>query len=134
MKIVAGSYGDGRAHLVLHRVGMQSEAKIKDAIYNDKSVFLVTEDDVLRMSRKKIDPNKLEVYRYDNATVVLYNGEKFVSRPEKGEKFDPEKGLLVCLMKIAGLNTTNFLEVLENVKDCRNTVKCNKVKRNANKK
>lgn len=50
----------------------------------------------------------------DNTTILIDNfGDKYIAKPEKGEKFDEEKGLLVCLAKFNGISTTQILSLLD---------------------
>lgn len=50
----------------------------------------------------------------NNHTIIVDNfGNRYISRPEKGEKFDEEKGLLVALAKYDGHSTTEILELLK---------------------
>lgn len=47
-------------------------------------------------------------------TIILDSeGNRFLSRPEKGEKYDEEKGLLVALAKYDGHSTSEILELLK---------------------
>ena len=53
------------------------------------------------------------IFEKDHCIIVDTNGERFISRPEKGEKFDKEKGLLVALAKYCGFTTTKIHKLLE---------------------
>ena len=47
-------------------------------------------------------------------TIIVDNeGNRYMSRPEKCEKFDEEKGLLVALAKYDGHTTTEIQELLK---------------------
>ena len=52
----------------------------------------------------------------DKRTVLKIDDDVFMSTPEKGEKFDSEKGLLICIMKAMGMSTSDFLKIYENSK------------------
>ena len=54
--------------------------------------------------------NKL-IFR-DNATILFKDGKRYVAKCEKGEKYDKEKGLLVCLAKAHGYNFKDLQEML----------------------
>lgn len=64
------------------------------------------------------EPKKLpQAIVNDKTTILIDNeGKKYFSKPEKGEKFDLEKGILVCLAKMAGFSTTDILEIVKNAK------------------
>lgn len=58
-----------------------------------------------------------KVYFQNKRTVLKIGEDVFMSTPEKGEKYDPEKGLLICLMKAMGMTTSDFLKLYERAKD-----------------
>lgn len=58
-----------------------------------------------------------KVFYQDKRTVLRIGDDVFMSVPEKGEKYDKEKGLLICIMKAMGLSTSDFLKIKENSKD-----------------
>lgn len=58
-----------------------------------------------------------KVYFQSKRTVLKIGEDVFMSTPEKGEKYDPEKGLLICLMKAMGMTTSDFLKLYERAKD-----------------
>lgn len=60
-----------------------------------------------------------KVFLQDKRTVLRIGDDVFMSTPEKGEKYDAEKGLLICIMKAMGMSTSDFLKVFENAKDTR---------------
>ena len=55
--------------------------------------------------------NTAKVIYQDDVTVLKTNGKVYTAKPEKGEKFDPEKGLLVCLVKALGMTTSDVLNL-----------------------
>lgn len=48
----------------------------------------------------------------DNTTILFKDGKKYVAKCEKGETFDKEKGLLVCLAKANGYTFKDLQEML----------------------
>lgn len=60
-----------------------------------------------------------KVFLQDKRTVLRIGDDVFMSTPEKGEKYDAEKGVLICIMKAMGMSTSDFLKVFENAKDTR---------------
>ena len=65
---------------------------------------------IVDKSDRKIE----KVIFQDNTTILIDNfGDKYIAKPEKGEKFDEEKGLLVCLAKFNGISTTQILSLLD---------------------
>lgn len=73
---------------------------------------------------KLSEPRKIKkVIIQDKAVVVIDTyGNKYIAQPEKGEKFDEEKGLYVALAKYCGFTTTKVQALLESA-----------VRKNANK-
>ena len=69
---------------------------------------------------------KPQVYVNGDVTTLKVDGKVYHSRPEKGEKFDLEKGILVCLAKSCGWSTTEILKLKETAKVQR---KCEKKKK-----
>lgn len=57
-----------------------------------------------------------KVYFQGKRTILKIGQDIFMSTPEKGEKFDEEKGLLICIMKAMGMSTTDFLNVYSTAK------------------
>lgn len=76
---------------------------------------------------KSNNSKRPQVYVNGNVTTLKVDGKVYHSRPEKGEKFDLEKGILVCLAKYCGWSTTDILKLKENAKIHR------KVEKKANK-
>lgn len=82
---------------------------------------------------QKEDKRICKVIFENNHTIIVDNfGNRYISRPEQGEKFDEEKGLLVALAKYDGHSTSEILELLKgavrkNAKQRKKTSKKNKV-------
>lgn len=53
------------------------------------------------------------VFVQDGDTVLRVGDRVFKARPESGERYDAEKGLLVCLVKAMGLTTSDVIEMLD---------------------
>ena len=60
------------------------------------------------MKRRK----KMKVIFNDPATILFVDDEKFVSKAHK-EKFDPEKGLLMCLAKANGISHLELIRMMK---------------------
>lgn len=71
--------------------------------------FILGDD--FNLKRKK-DIDKV-VFENNYCIIVDTNGDRYIARPEKGEKFDKEKGLLVALAKYCGFTTTKIHNLLE---------------------
>lgn len=117
------------SELSIDFIGTSNETyQIYRDINNGKTVNLECSLGGVKVNKpsKRVNLNEIEVIFQDDATVLKANGKVYVSRPEKGEKYDREKGLLVCLMKSLGLTTSKFLSLIENAKVCGKTVKNHK--------
>lgn len=122
---------DQTATVSFEKFGLISRDKVADAIKNDKDLYFSTTSYLSRLLREEksgVDLTDAKVIFQDDTTILIVNGKKYFAKTEKGEKFDAEKGLLVCLMKCAGLTTTDFLDLMKNAKMNKKTVKCDKVK------
>lgn len=62
-------------------------------------------------------------------TVLITENGKYIATCEKGDKFDREKGLLVCLAKANGYSTSDILELLENANEKATKAEREKAKR-----
>jgi len=87
-------------------------------------IFGLTEDSDILVRRRKF--RNYKVYFQDNNTVLKKDGEVFVAKCEKGEKYDAEKGLMVVLLKSLGISTSDILYLLENAHYSKK-IKANKV-------
>lgn len=111
---------------------VNAKALIK-ACKTRNNVFLLDEDKILKTyedfkGQRRSNFENLKVIFQDKTTILIDGDKKYFARPEKGEKFDAEKGLLVCLMKKFGVTTSDLLKIRENAKVCQKAVKCDKVK------
>lgn len=62
--------------------------------------------------KNEANMNKL-IFR-DNATILLKDGKKYVSKCQAGDTYDREKGLLLCLAKANGYTYNDICEMLNN--------------------
>lgn len=56
---------------------------------------------------------RMKVIFNDPATILFVDDKKFVSKAHK-EKFDPEKGLLMCLAKANGISHLELIRLMKN--------------------
>lgn len=64
----------------------------------------------------RIDGKPVEVYINNRTTVLRVGDERFIATAEPGELFDIEKGILVCLAKYFGINSSFLLKLADGVK------------------
>ena len=83
---------------------------------------------------KRVNLNEIEVIFQDDTTVLKTNGKVYTAKPEKGEKFDPEKGLLICLVKALGLTTSDVLKLVDKAEVKKSKRKANVIKQDKKKK
>ena len=100
--------------------------KLQDGVKSFTSWFPCTEDEIydflegepLCLGRARlIIENKKNKERHqvfvNGDVVTLKVGDRvYTAKPEKGEKFDLEKGLLVCLAKANGYSTSDMLKLV----------------------
>lgn len=53
-----------------------------------------------------------------NATVLIKDGKKYVSKCKDGDTYDKEKGLLLCLAQANGISYRDLQEMIAGAKDC----------------
>lgn len=105
-----------------------------------KSVFRETEDTepklyVKTAFYKRPSPEHLkdraEIYINNGVTVMKVGDKVYKATPEKGERLDVEKGVLVCIAKYCGFSTTDILKLVEkaNIQKSKKTVKSKKKKK-----
>lgn len=115
------------------KVSVYSKKRTINSLYNSENVFLISEDELKDIySKTKINPDRIACSIDGQKITLRSGGEKYSSRPEKGEKFDAEKGIMVCLLKMAGISVTDVLklsEKLKNNKSCGKGIKCDKTKK-----
>lgn len=103
-------------------------------IENDLIDLLLSSHKIFFPYKQEDDGRHIEQVIFENGYTIILDseGNKFMSRPEKGEKFDEEKGLLVALAKYDGHTTTEIQELLKgavrkNARKNKKAVKKNKV-------
>lgn len=67
------------------------------------------------MVENKANINKL-IFR-DNATILLKDGKRYVTKCQAGDTYDREKGLLLCLAKANGYTYNDICEMLNNAEN-----------------
>ena len=75
--------------------------------------------------------DKAEIYVNNGVTVMKVGNNVYKATPEKGERVDVEKGILVCIAKYCGFSTTDILKLVEkaNIQKTKKTVKSKKKKK-----
>lgn len=66
-------------------------------------------------SLKPKEERRIDRVIFENGVTVIVDnfGNRYISRPEKGEKYDEEKGLLVALAKYDGHTTSEIQELIK---------------------
>ena len=75
--------------------------------------------------------DRVEIYVNNGVTVMKVGNNVYKATPEKGERVDVEKWILVCIAKYCGFSTTDILELVEkaNIQKTKKTVKSKKKKK-----
>lgn len=97
-------------------------------VFNSSGTFSVA---MKKVSASKNLNDKAEIYINNGATVMKVGDKVYKATPEKGERFDVEKGVLVCIAKYCGFSTTDILKLVEkaNIQKPKKTVKSKKKKK-----
>lgn len=92
--------------------------------------FVGSNQDIYIDCWTKKSPVEINRVVFEGKTTVLMTDKgKFIATCEKGDKFDREKGLLVCLAKANGYSTSDILELLENANEKATKAEREKAKR-----
>lgn len=75
---------------------------------------------------------KYKVIFSEPATILFVDGKKYISKAHN-EKFDPEKGLLMCLAKSNGITHLQLKNMLKNATNQKDTKNKKKVCKNGKK-
>lgn len=75
--------------------------------------------------------DRVKIYVNNGVTVMKVGDKVYKATPEKGERLDVEKGVLVCIAKYCGFSTTDILKLVEKAKiqKTKKTVKSKKKKK-----
>ncbi len=68
-----------------------------------------------------------QVFENGDTIALKVRDKVYTARPEKGDKYDEEKGLMVCLLKAFGIKTKDIENLLARAKGCGNAKKSVKV-------
>lgn len=86
--------------------------KIEDRCYHGgENPFYWSEEMLVMYNGDKVIFN-------GNATVLIKDGKKYVSKCKDGDAYDKEKGLLLCLAKANGISYRDLQEMIAGAKDC----------------
>ena len=111
--------------------------KLEELNSINRNWFPFTEDEIVDFSDwnpfttgcfplvPKKEKKEAQVYVNGDVTTLKVGDKVYHSRPEKGEKFDLEKGILVCIAKASGYSTSDVLKLRENAKQHRKVAKKN---------
>lgn len=84
-----------------------------------------TFEDITKVDNQSRNKKNAQVYVNGDVTTLKIGDKVYHSRPEKGEKFDLEKGILVCIAKASGYSTSDVLKLRENAKQHKKVAKKN---------
>lgn len=79
--------------------------------YRDGYEYAYLDDEPLKFWRK----HNVKVIYNDPATILFVDGEKYISKAHD-EKFDKEKGLLMCLAKAQGISHLDLKKMIDSAK------------------
>lgn len=127
-------YGDGEKVGLVTFKDDETKLKMRLAKDFDEPVFPFFEKEILNLvDKKKKSLEGTEVIVNGKTTVMIKDGKKYIAKPEAGEKFDVEKGILVCLAKASGYKTSDILELIDRIQFQPKKVSDNKKKTNKKK-
>ena len=96
--------------IIASRVDAEAKRKLARAFFTEEAIFPMFPDEVCG------DEKEIEIVGIwqsgDRTTLKLSNGETYRARPEAGDKYDAEKGVMMCLLKACGISSSDFLNVM----------------------
>lgn len=108
------SRGDDLVEIVASRVDLEGKRKLARAFFTGEALFPMFPDEVCDDNEKEI--TIVGIWQSgDRTTLKLSTGETYRARPETGDKYDPEKGVMMCLLKACGISSSDFLKVMSTV-------------------
>ena len=105
-----GNGGSGKAYFPF------TEDEITDIIFGSPVADVYTLRN--KSKREKVAPviQNHQVFVNGNVTILKIGDKVYTSKPEKGEKFDLEKGILVCLAKANDYSTSDVINLTKTAK------------------
>lgn len=102
------------------KIQTKRQSEIREIYENCRkhnAVYLVTDREMERLYKKEneqpiIFPEDFKLIYQDKNTILRVGDKVFMARPESGERFDREKGVMVCLLKALGFSTTDLLDLI----------------------
>ena len=108
------SQSNGTIRIEASEVDEVAKHKLARAFFTEEHIFPFFADDICDEDESVIDI--VGIWQSGDRTALkLSNGETYRARPEAGDKYDPEKGVMMCLLKACGISSSDFLEVMKNV-------------------
>ena len=77
--------------------------------------YLAEENEWIKRHKKFWEEHNVNVIYNDPATILFVDGEKYISKAHE-EKFDKEKGLLMCLAKAQGISHLDLKKMIDSAK------------------
>lgn len=91
---------------------------------NDDGCFILKEDgQEWFWTKEMLEPANCKLIFRDNATILLKDGKRYVTKCQAGDTYDREKGLLLCLAKANGYTYNDICEMLNNA-ECQGKKPC----------
>lgn len=78
--------------------------------YKEACMIIYGDGALYRLDKRAIDK---VIFEGECCVIIDTYGNRFISRPEKGDKFDKEKGFLIALAKYNGFTTTKIQKIME---------------------
>lgn len=103
---------NGYVEIVASEVDAVAKKKLAKSYFTEEALFPMFADEICNENELEI----VGIWQSGNKTALkLSDGTTYRARPEDGDKFDPEKGVMMCLLKACGISSTDFLEIMKKV-------------------
>lgn len=100
--------------IVASCVDAEAKRKLARAFFTEEPLFPMFAEEVCDCLTEELDIVGLWQSK-DRTALKLADGRVFRARPEAGDKYDPEKGVMMCLLKACGISSSDFIKIMESV-------------------
>ena len=108
------SQSNGTIRIEASEVDEVAKHKLARAFFTEEHIFPFFADDICDSNEVVLDIANIW-QSGDRTALKLANGETYRAKPEAGDKYDPEKGVMMCLLKACGISSSDFLEIMKMV-------------------
>lgn len=108
------SLPNGNVEIVASEVDSVAKKKLARAFFTEEHLFPFFEHEVTDSMPEELDIVGLWQSK-DRTALKLSDGRVYRAKPEAGDRYDPEKGVMMCLLKACGISSTDLINIMNSV-------------------